>query len=64
MFSVHCKSLFYISLQWDGLYQSTMGWLRPDRSQCNNVLISVETDFNPRNEISVFHSLSPLARRP
>ena len=28
------------------------------------ILISVETDFNPRNEISVFHSFSPLARRP
>ena len=43
MFSVHCKIL----------YQSTKGWLCPDRSRCNNVLISVETDFDPGNEISV-----------
>ena len=54
MFSVH----------WKSLYQATKGWLCPDQSRCNNVLISVETDFNPRIEISVFHSLSPLARRP
>ena len=54
----------YISLQRDVFYQSTKGWLCPDRSRCNNVLISVETEFNPRNEISVFHSLSPSVRRP
>ena len=49
MFSVHLKSL----------YQSTKIWLCPDRSPCNNVLISVETDFDPRNDISVFHSFLP-----
>ena len=47
MLSVHCNSL----------YQSTKGWLCPDRSGCNNVSISVETDFVPGNEISVFHFL-------
>ena len=47
MLSVHCNSL----------YQSTKGWLCPDYSCCNNVLISVETDFVPGNEISVFHFL-------
>ena len=41
----------YISLQRDGC---------PDRSRCN-VLISIQTDVDPGNEISVFHSFSPLA---
>ena len=54
MFSVHLKSL----------YQSTKGWLCLDRSRYNDVLISGETDFNPRNEISVFHSFSRSVRRP
>ena len=54
MFSIHQKIL----------YQSTKGWICPDRSRCNYVLISFETDFVPGDEISVFHSCSPLARRP
>ena len=54
MFSVH----------WKSLYQSTKIWLCPDWSPCNNVLISVETDFDPRNEISVFHTFLPSTRRP
>ena len=37
MFSIHRKSL----------YQSTKGWLCPDRSCCNNVLISVEMVLTP-----------------
>ena len=46
------------------LKESTMGWLCPNRSHYNNVKISVETDFDPGNAISVFHSFSPSARRP
>ena len=46
------------------VYQSTKGWLCPDRSRCTNVLISVEADFDPGNEISEFNSFSHLARRP
>ena len=46
------------------LYQSTKGWLCPNSSRCNNVLIGIETDFDPGNEISVFLSFSPSARRP
>ena len=45
----------YIRLQRDGC---------PDRSPCNNVLIRVETDFDARNEISVFHSFSLSVQRP
>ena len=33
------------SVHWKTLYQSTKGWPCPDRSRCNNVVISVETDF-------------------
>ena len=54
MFSVH----------WKSLYQSIKELLCPNRSRCSIVLISVETDCDPGNEISVFHSFSPLAQRP
>ena len=36
---------------------STKGKVCPARSRCNNALVSVETDFEPGNEISVFHFL-------
>ena len=53
-------NLLYI----ERVYISLQGSLCPDCSRCNNVLISVETGFDPENEISVFHSFLPLARRP
>ena len=34
----------------------------PDCSRCNNVVISIEIEFDPGNEISVLQSFSPLAQ--
>ena len=45
------------SVYFESLFQSTMGWVCPDQSHWNKLLISIVTDLDPRNEISLFASL-------